>query len=123
MRFCDGCNNMYYIKTKEEEENDSTKIVYYCRNCGKEDENIEQNYVVSSFNKSDNLSDNSFVNPFTKFDLTIPRVNTIKCINPECKSHKDDSKSHVLLIRTDEVNMKYLYLCSICETKWKSDIK
>ena len=54
----------------------------------KEDENIEQNYVVSSFNKSDNLSDNSFVNPFTKFDLTIPRVNTIKCINPEERTEK-----------------------------------
>lgn len=122
MRFCDGCNNMYYIKTKEEE-NDNTKIVYYCRNCGKEDENIEQNYVVSSFNKSDNLSDNSFVNPYTKYDLTIPRVNTIKCINPNCKSYTEDNNNHILLIRIDEVNMKYIYLCSICDTKWKSDVK
>ena len=122
MRFCNGCNNMYYIKSKEEENNNTT-IVYYCRNCGKEDENIEQNYVVSSFNKSDNLSDNSFVNPYTKYDLTIPRVNTIKCINPNCKSNKEDNSNNILLIRTNEVDMKYIYLCSICDTKWKSDIK
>ena len=122
MRFCNGCNNMYYIKSKEEENNNTT-IVYYCRNCGKEDENIEQNYVVSSFNKSDNLSDNSFVNPYTKYDLTIPRVNTIKCINPYCNSNKEDNSNNILLIRTNEVDMKYIYLCSICDTKWKSDIK
>lgn len=122
MKFCDGCNNMYYIKTNEDESNNMS-IVYYCRNCGKEDDNIEENYVVSSYNREENIKNNSFINPFTKYDITIPRVNNISCINKQCKSYKDKNTNHILLIRTDEVNMKYLYLCSICDTNWQSEIK
>ena len=31
MRFCNNCDNMYYIQIKNE---DSDELMYYCRKCG-----------------------------------------------------------------------------------------
>ena len=31
MHFCSSCDNMYYIRIEEKDEN---KLVYYCRKCG-----------------------------------------------------------------------------------------
>ena len=31
MKFCEKCDNMYYLKLQEA---DSDQLVYYCRNCG-----------------------------------------------------------------------------------------
>jgi DNA-directed RNA polymerase subunit M/transcription elongation factor TFIIS len=35
MHFCTECGNMYYIRLTE-----TNSIVYYCRNCGHEDDTI-----------------------------------------------------------------------------------
>ena len=37
MHFCKCCNNMYYIKLSD---SDNNKLSYYCRNCGTIDDNI-----------------------------------------------------------------------------------
>ena len=37
MHFCNNCDNMYYIKISDE--NDNT-LKYYCRNCGFEDNTL-----------------------------------------------------------------------------------
>ena len=34
MHFCTKCDNMYYMRLSEA---DSDKLIYYCRNCGHED--------------------------------------------------------------------------------------
>ena len=41
MRFCIQCNNMYYIRLSD---NDGGNLIYYCRNCGNE-ENIAETDV------------------------------------------------------------------------------
>ena len=37
MKFCNHCSNMLYISINE---NDTNKLIYYCRNCGNKDETI-----------------------------------------------------------------------------------
>tara|TARA_B100000524_G_scaffold333567_1_gene221509 strand:+ start:129 stop:479 length:351 start_codon:yes stop_codon:yes gene_type:complete len=116
MKFCNGCGNMYYLKM-------DGKLTYYCRNCGNEDEKINECYTASKNNIiSEDTVYNSIINKYTKNDETIPRVNEIKCINTDCASFID-SKNNILLIRNDEVNMKFIYLCGNCDTVWKSSIK
>ena len=44
MHFCSVCENMYYIRIADE---DSNKLIYYCRNCGHEKEPEETNIFVS----------------------------------------------------------------------------
>ena len=40
---------------------------------------------------------------------------------PKETNVETDVKSDVLYLRYDENNLKYLYLCSICDTTWKTN--
>lgn len=119
MNFCSNCDNMYYIKLNDEE----NELVYYCRNCGNVDTTQTENTLVinaSSF-KEDNNFITSFINPYTKYDPTLPRTNLVKCPNHKCISNEDSTHNspEIICIRYDAIQLKYIYLCSYCETSWK----
>ena len=48
MHFCKECGNMYYLKLKNIEDNSGNNLVYYCRKCGNEDENILENKITKA---------------------------------------------------------------------------
>ena len=129
MKFCSKCENMYYTKI---DPNPPNKIMHYCRNCGTEDLNIGINsYRIR--NVSTNITDyKHIINKYTKYDPTLPRVNNVVCPNHECLSNtktgknkkteknEKDMKNHIILIRYDATNLKYIYLCSICDNAWNT---
>jgi DNA-directed RNA polymerase subunit M/transcription elongation factor TFIIS len=124
MNFCTNCDNMYYIKLNEEE----NELVYYCRNCGNVDNSpTENSLVISSANfKNEDAFISSFINSYTKHDPTLPRTNLLKCPNNNCSSNvksedndKTDKNSEIICIRYDAIELKYIYLCSYCDTAWK----
>lgn len=127
MYFCSNCDNMYYLKINDKNTN---KLLYYCRQCGNEDDSLVNNEICVLKTK---LKDNEqvyhhIINEYTKEDPTIPRITNIKCPNTDCPSNinsddenKDESvKREVLYIRYDDLNMKYVYLCAICDKVWES---
>lgn len=118
MKFCVVCKNMYRIRIDDEDDN---KLVYYCINCGNEDTNYDQsNICVSKTYLKSNEEDFNFnINEYTKYDPTLPRINNILCPNPNCDTNKKDVPRKIIYIRYDESNMKYFYMCSTCDTKWK----
>lgn len=124
MNFCTNCDNMYYIKLNEEE----NELVYYCRNCGNVDNSpTENSLVISSANfKNEDAFISSFINSYTKHDPTLPRTNLLKCPNHNCisnvKNEDNDNtgkNSEIICIRYDAIELKYIYLCSYCDTAWK----
>lgn len=121
MHFCSKCENMYYIRLSGENANE---LLYYCRNCGNEESGISvDNLCVSKtqFNRSENQFSN-FVNKYTKMDPTLPRVDNIPCPNKACASNAVNGENReVISIRYDETNIKFMYLCSICDKVWKLD--
>jgi len=119
MFFCSNCQNMYYIRINE---SDPNKLVYYCRHCGNEDTNISSdNICVSKLQiKKNEQSFNHIINKYTKFDPTLPRINTILCPNHECETNTKSSEREIIYIRYDDTNMKYVYVCSTCDTVWKT---
>jgi DNA-directed RNA polymerase subunit M/transcription elongation factor TFIIS len=121
MHFCTECQNMYYIRIDAE---NSNKLVYYCRNCGNEDSTLTVDNVSVSKTQL-TRSEQKFshiINKYTKLDPTLPRINKIKCPNAECDTNKSESvEREIIYIRYDDVNMKYVYLCSTCDTVWKTD--
>lgn len=121
MKFCEACDNMYYLKLQDDT-NDN--LVYYCRNCGKEDmiDGNATTVMKTTVNGNDDTLINN-VNKYTKYDNTIPRVKEVHCANASCQSHDKPEAKDILLIRHDELNMKYLYLCGVCDYVWKSSIK
>ena len=54
-------------------------------------------------------------------DPTIPRVYNMECPNADCKTNKDNASKEVLYIRYDDENMKYVYMCCICDFIWKNE--
>jgi DNA-directed RNA polymerase subunit M/transcription elongation factor TFIIS len=135
MHFCKNCENMYYIRLKDE---DSDSLIYYCRKCGHEDDTLGatlNNICVSKTSvKKTESSVRHLVNEYTKLDPTLPRVNNIPCPNPSCLSNrpiddvkeekKDEKEPHeVIYLRYDDAALKFVYICSLCDKVWKSNDK
>jgi len=120
MHFCSTCQNMYYIRIDAE---DSNKLIYYCRNCGNEDSTITvDNVCVSKVKVQKGEQQYShIINKYTKLDPTLPRVSKILCPNQECSTNTHDVPREIIYIRYDDVDIKYIYLCSTCDTVWKTD--
>ena len=120
MHFCTNCNNMYYIRINSDNPN---KLVYYCRNCGDENQllSVDNVTVSKTIVKKTEQSFNYIINKFTKLDPTLPRINTILCPNPDCPTNTKDKEREIIYIRYDDVNMKYAYLCSECDTVWQTN--
>lgn len=120
MHFCSNCKNMYYIKIDEDNPN---SLLYYCRNCGNEDSLItEDNICVSKTQiKKGEKSFSHFINKYTKLDPTLPRVNNILCPNKDCITNTKNEPREIIYIRYDDLNVNYVYLCSTCDTTWKTE--
>lgn len=123
MHFCSDCSNMYYIRVSAD---DGNKLIYYCRNCGNEDDIVSnENICVSKTNfKRTEQKYNHLINEYTKMDPTLPRINTIKCPNGNCSSNESGDNPlarEVIFLRYDDTNMLYVYLCAKCDTVWKTD--
>ena len=141
MKFCSGCDNMYYISIDEK---DSNKLAYYCRNCGHVDDQITEEGVciLNTQLKKNTQTFNHIINEYTKMDPTLPRIYNVPCPNTQCPVNlaKHESKlsssaaavehseveqpsanQEVIYMRYDDTNMKYLYICTTCDTVWKTD--
>jgi DNA-directed RNA polymerase subunit M/transcription elongation factor TFIIS len=121
MRFCIVCENMYYIRINEDQPN---KLDYYCRNCGHVDDQVitSENMCISKTQiKKDEQSFGHIINKYTKLDPTLPRTNKILCPNPLCDTNTKEKDKEIIYIRYDDSNMKYVYLCSTCDTIWKTN--
>ena len=145
MHFCVSCGNMYYIRLTE-----TNAIVYYCRNCGHEDDAITiDNVVVSQTSiQQTGTSNANVVNKYTKLDPTLPRISTILCPNSECPCNRtqyadrativgseeeepgqtgqageatDAVPREVIYLRYDDIQLKYIYLCAVCNTIWNTE--
>lgn len=120
MLFCKICQNMYYIRLLE----DGDVLQYYCRTCGDiyDGEMTREHTIVSRTTfQSSTPEFSTWVNEYTKYDPTLMRVNNIPCINKDCKvntSEFDVTTREIIVIRYDNVNVKFLYLCPECDNIW-----
>jgi len=121
MKFCTQCDNMYYIGISSE---NSNQLTYYCRNCGYKDETItnEGVCVLKTELKNSGTKFHHIINQYTKLDPTLPRIYSIKCPNGNCKTNATEAKepAEVIYMRYDDTNLRYLYICSECDTVWNT---
>ena len=122
MNFCSVCNNIYTMKINTDNKNQTLKLI--CKNCGNEE--IESNTCIL---KDNNEYDNMVISDKNKLiniceDITIPRVNNIKCINDSCESNnvnfnkKKENNNEIVYFQTNEKNMSFQYICCLCHTTW-----
>jgi DNA-directed RNA polymerase subunit M/transcription elongation factor TFIIS len=112
---------MFYISISKD---NNYKLVHFCHNCGNTDEydnEVETICVVNSDNATTSVNDNSFINKYTKFDPTLPRLNNIPCPNKDCESNITKGfNNEIIYVRIDDINMKYVYICNTCDTNWNT---
>ena len=122
MKFCTQCDNMYYIGLNVDDPN---KLQYYCRNCNFIDDSIcTDGGCILNTQKSQTIQKkNHIVNKYTKLDPSLPRMHNMDCPNPNCNSNKEGNKSkpEIVYLRYDDNNLKYLYICTVCDTTWKTN--
>ena len=121
MLFCLVCSNMYYIRIISSPE-ESDRLEHYCRLCGNKEDNLVDITVSKTIIKKNEQKYSHIINEYTKLDPTLPRINTIDCPNPECTTNHDEQarkEKEIIYIRYDDINMKYVYMCSTCDTVWK----
>ena len=113
MLFCEKCQNMYYIKIHDE---NNDLLVNYCKQCGFVDKNNIQN-TIDDTSKVEELD---IINEYTKYDCRLPRVNNIPCPNNDCISNKNnDIITDTILIKSNEQTLSFIYLCTHCNHCWK----
>ena len=91
---CKTCSNKYKIK-------DVTKKVY-----------TNDNNKVDS---SESINKNRYIT----HDITLPSVKNnpnIKCHNELC----DNDETDIKYIKYDDADMKYIYICNHCGSKWRN---
>jgi DNA-directed RNA polymerase subunit M/transcription elongation factor TFIIS len=95
-------------------------LIRSCRNCGYMKD--EQKGLVMETIIQEKSSDayRVYLNEFTKEDPRLPHIKTLKCSNNTCPSRMGKAESDVIYIKYDTVNMKYLYICTNCNTQWRS---
>jgi len=117
MNFCSECDNMYYTKINKD---DLNKLIFYCRKCGNENMDItnSNNCICKYQLRNKTQSFEKYINKYTKLDPTLPRVNNMLCPNSECITNTTNAEKEIITIRYDDINMKYVYLCCICDNVW-----
>jgi len=120
MEFCDICENMLFLECSEVE-GEPSKLFYQCKKCGNE-KPIESQTVVSSMTFSKREQYSSVINKYTKLDPTLPRIRMLQCPKEECVNHTAKDPE-IIYVRYDNTELKYAYLCPICDTVWKTDKK
>lgn len=113
--FCPTCR--YYLYLDQEEKT----LRRVCRNCGFQEEE-KQGGLVLEIDLKEKTSEGYkiLMNEFTQEDPTLPHVSTIKCPNMGCDTNTSGVEKDVIYLKYNPVNMKFLYICNVCNTQWRS---
>jgi DNA-directed RNA polymerase subunit M/transcription elongation factor TFIIS len=125
--FCPKCKYYLYldqvdVKSEDESSKKLEKTLRrICRNCGYQHQD-QQGGLILEIDLKEKTSEGYkiLMNEFTKNDPTLPHVNTIKCPNPGCETNTSGKEKDVIYIKYDAVNMKFLYICNVCDAQWRS---
>jgi DNA-directed RNA polymerase subunit M/transcription elongation factor TFIIS len=129
IKFCPVCRNYLALQathahtdeelSKQDTHADGLRRV--CRNCGYT-EDAEQGGLIMEMNLRETTSDGYKVllNEFTRYDPTLPHVQNIKCPNEACASNTGEKQRDVIYMKYDPTNLKYLYICNVCNQHWRS---
>jgi DNA-directed RNA polymerase subunit M/transcription elongation factor TFIIS len=131
MKWCPTCDNYLYHRIVE------GTLKRSCLKCGHSEDNSDGGLIVEQrIQQRAAEGYKILLNEFTHLDPTLPHVDNIKCPNEECSSNQDlvsakrsrsqvasvkpASTKDVIYIKYDALNLKFIYICTRCDTRWRS---
>ena len=133
---------------KADQESKKKELRRVCRNCGYQEQMKGGLILEIDLKEKTSEGYKILMNEFTKDDPTLPHVHNLRCPSRACPSNKGraypmdnpdaavaqaapqapqaavedkgEVESDVIYLKYDAINMKYLYICNVCDTKWRS---
>jgi hypothetical protein len=117
IRFCTVCDNYLYLQV----EGETQTLQRMCRNCGFKDTE-DQGGLVSEMHIEQRAAEGyTLINEFTLKDKRLPHLyGTMKCISDKCPSATQGKESDIVYIKYDTENLRYIYMCYLCQATWRS---
>lgn len=112
MKFCTQCNNMLYDIVEKD-----SKAFLKCLMCPYEEEITKKNPVVYEHDLQQDTSVQYSINPYIKFDPTLPVFRNMVCPNDSCSTH--GKESDIVGMKIDFTNVVWMYQCRACDRTWK----
>jgi hypothetical protein len=97
-----------------------TKAIRSCRNCGHQQDEKAGLVMETVIDDEDTEAYLVYINENTKDYPGYPHTDTLQCPNQSCPSRHAQAKPDVVIIRYDTKNLKYVYLCAVCDTHWRN---
>jgi DNA-directed RNA polymerase subunit M/transcription elongation factor TFIIS len=129
IKFCPVCRNYLALRASRDASSEEMKeadthvntLRRFCNNCGYT-ETADHGGLIMEMNLQETTSDGYkiLLNEFTRYDPTLPHVQNIKCPNEVCKSNTGEKQRDVIYMKYDPTNLKYLYICNVCNEHWRS---
>ena len=67
------------------------------------------------------LVDRECVLKLMYLDFRLPHIRgSLKCPSAMCDTNTKGVESDIIYLKDDQVNLTYLYICSHCNTQWRS---
>lgn len=110
LTFCNVCDNIIFRNYTKE------GIFHKCRQCGFEEKvkyPSDQPYLLHETNYKTKSKDIVFHEQMIH-DPTLPMAPGMSCINTACNG------TNIVYMKYDQANLRYLYVCRDCHTKWKN---
>ena len=115
MKFCPKCENYLYLDTKTE------TLLRICRSCGYSEADTQGGLAMETIvQERSSEGYKILLNEFTRQDPTLPHVKTLPCPKADCNSNTGSVPRDVIIIKYDPVNLKFVYICNVCGTQWRS---
>jgi len=109
------CNNAMIDKV-----NDNTHVME-CHVCGNIENQTKGGLVSEIYLKARGSEAYKIIlNEFTRQDPTLPHLKTMKCPSAACNSNTSGADKDVIYLKYDAENLKFLYICNVCDTHWRS---
>jgi DNA-directed RNA polymerase subunit M/transcription elongation factor TFIIS len=116
MTFCPTCENLLVLKVDTDQ-----KLHNTCLKCGFFKTITESCVISTTFCNQPQQHIQNNINKYTKYDPTLPRIKFLDCPKKECKNHTDNEEREIIYVRYDNVHLKYVYICPLCDSVWESD--
>lgn len=123
IKFCPVCSYYLYLQMEFDISASQSSInVRLCRNCGYKEEDKKGGLVSEILIKERSAEGYKILlNEFTTRDYRLPHIRgSLKCPSAICDTNTKGVESDIIYLKDDMVNLTYLYICSHCNTQWRS---
>lgn len=115
LKFCPSCDMYLCLEVKD------NAAILKCNMCGYAESQTSGGLVSEIYVKERGSEAYKIdLNEFTRQDPTLPHLKTMKCPNTTCATNTGSAEKDVIYIKYDPENLKFLYICTVCDTHWRS---